>query len=248
MQSQTQRDGDLMLERTQWEGNSSTRAAPPACKFSNLCCALVYSHTSNLRYGDLSWARSIQCDKYSLTKLHNMTSSCQDKEDCPKPDQVNSTSSYFCQVNVLPSVQPCQIMALQERDFFLTLSEIRENLGLLEECNVQLKKYDLLTPKHAIDETLRHFTSVNSSISLQVLELKRYVDAARDEEEPKLVTHCRLVEERLQSIKTAQQNIFDSLKKDEARFHEERDRQAKEDPVCRQSVQTQHVSGINRST
>ena len=154
---------------------------------------------------------------------------------------------YLRQVNALPAVQSCQNMALRERDFFSTLSEIGGNLQLLEECNAQLKKYDLLTPKHAVIETVRHFTSILSSISLQILGLKPYVDAASDENKPKLITHCRLLEERLESIKSTQQSIVDTLKKDEARFHEERNRQAKEDPVCRRSLQTQLVSGISSS-
>lgn len=141
------------------------------------------------------------------------------------------------------SVEPRQNMALQEKEFFGSLSEIRENFQLLEECNDQLKKYNLLTPKHDVSETLRHFTSTVSLISSRIEALKSYVDSARDENKPKFEAHCRLLEKRLERVERAQQSIFKILKNDEVRFQEEWNRQATEDPIYGQSVQSQLVSG-----
>jgi len=128
-----------------------------------------------------------------------------------------------------------------------TLTELRKNLDSLEECSDQLRKYDLLSPKHVVAETVKRFSSTYASIASRIEQLKSCDSAARDDDTTHFANHLRLLEERLKSLEQAQQRIVENLNHEEARFQEEWNRQAISDSVCSESVQTQLVSVFSSS-
>ena len=127
--------------------------------------------------------------------------------------------------------------------FFRTLTELRANLATLEECNQQLQKYNPLTPKHQLDESLQHFFSTCSLISSQLIALKSLFNGATSlEDRVVFSTHIRLVAKQFNEIKRVQRGIVGQLSPNRTESLESQMRSVGSDEMYAVYLQTYMVS------
>lgn len=136
-------------------------------------------------------------------------------------------------------------MALPAEEFFVTVSEIQNDCHLLEAKVGQLDRYDLLTPRHKVSETLRELDSTSLRISSRIGDLKIRVETAKAEDSVIFTPHCRLLEHRLQAIERSQECKASALNQDEIRFQAEWNDQSIMTPGSDRLVQRTQVGESN---
>lgn len=101
--------------------------------------------------------------------------------------------------------------------FFSTVSCVRQNFERLKRCNAQLARYDLLTSKEQVDETLEHSSFICSSVSAQISDLKAILKACSRDDLRACARHFELVTQQFSEINRSRLNIIHNLDQEEAR-------------------------------